>query len=282
MENCVIFLDVSPFATLLFFRCNRQLNRRLLCNSLKLIYITLLPVLEAQRVEVWPEVIGYLGHDVTLPCRFIQGADNASVTLVQWNLLQPPRNSVTIVVFDRMHGMAIHNSSLNGRVMIVGQSLTIKDVELRDAGSYMCSVATFPSGSFEGTTKLIVQEQMPLSSGMVSAIVAAVAMLLGIVAALAYLLFIRCNSSVRHNVIIDTGGTVMDVARPSDAVSEETPDVVYTAVKLSPSRSATRSSSYKHSDTMCDDVTYAKTQDVIYTDIKPTPSRDATPRDHVW
>ncbi|XP_040900229.1 nectin-2-like isoform X4 [Toxotes jaculatrix] len=216
MENCVIFLDVSPFATLLFFRCNRQLNRRLLCNSLstmktcclspllqlKLIYITLLPVLEAQRVEVWPEVIGYLGHDVTLPCRFIQGADNASVTLVQWNLLQPPRNSVTIVVFDRMHGMAIHNSSLNGRVMIVGQSLTIKDVELRDAGSYMCSVATFPSGSFEGTTKLIVQEQMPLSSGMVSAIVAAVAMLLGIVAALAYLLFIRCNSSVRHNVII--------------------------------------------------------------------------------
>ncbi|KAF3839294.1 hypothetical protein F7725_018011 [Dissostichus mawsoni] len=30
--------------------------------------------------------------------------------------------------------------------------------EMRDAGSYTCTVTAFPSGVFEGTTKLVVQE----------------------------------------------------------------------------------------------------------------------------
>lgn len=41
--------------------------------------------------------------------------------------------------------------------MIQEQSLIIKDVELRDAGLYTCSITTFPSGSFQGVSELIVK-----------------------------------------------------------------------------------------------------------------------------
>ncbi|GLD65309.1 carcinoembryonic antigen-related cell adhesion molecule 5-like protein, partial [Lates japonicus] len=138
---------------------------------LKLISITLLPVLEAQRANVKPEVTGYLGHDVTLSCLFIQGPENGSVT--------------------------------QGRVEIKEQSLIIKDVKMTDAGSYTCTFTTFPSGSFEGRTKLVVKEQKPLSAGMVSAVVIAVILLVVITAAIAYFILIRRrDSSVRHRVFI--------------------------------------------------------------------------------
>ncbi|XP_044064762.1 uncharacterized protein LOC122881989 isoform X2 [Siniperca chuatsi] len=184
---------------------------------LKLIYITLLPVLEAQ------EVTGYLGHDVTLPCQFIPGPKEANIT--------------------------------QERVEIAEQSLIIRDVEMRDAGLYTCSIAAFPSGSFAGSTNLVVQEQMPLSSGLVSAIVIAVMLVLTIVAAIAYLIIRRPDSSVRHRVNIDTSGQVMDVARPSVIVREE--DVVYSHIKLKPSGDATPSSKDKHT-VHAEDVTYSE------------------------
>uniref|UniRef100_A0A3Q3LBL5 Ig-like domain-containing protein n=1 Tax=Mastacembelus armatus TaxID=205130 RepID=A0A3Q3LBL5_9TELE len=110
----------------------------------------------AQQLTVWPEVTGYLGHNVTLPCKFNSGAKGTAMSQVQWDLLQPEGKNIIIIVSSVQHGAHIHESSLKGRVGISEESLIIKSVEMRDAGSYTCRVATFPSGSFEGTTKLIV------------------------------------------------------------------------------------------------------------------------------
>ncbi|KAE8289012.1 hypothetical protein D5F01_LYC12890 [Larimichthys crocea] len=156
---------------------------------LKLLYISLLPVLEAQQVQ--QEVTAYLGNDVTLQCQSIPQGENGHISQFQ-------------------------------------------------------------------STNLIVLEQMPLSSGEVSAIVIAVLLLLVITAAMIYLFFIRrSDSTVRHRVYIDANGPVMDAARSSVIVKQE--DVVYSDVKLKPFRDGTRSSDDKHTEsTRADDVTYSE------------------------
>ncbi|XP_037641992.1 nectin-4-like [Sebastes umbrosus] len=221
---------------------------------LKLIYIALLPALfEAQEVKVKPEVTGYLGHDVTLPCQFIPGPGGDNITQFQWNL-ETPEGEKILSVSSVQFGVNVHESFLKERVEITEQSLIIRNVEMGDAGSYTCTFSTFPSGSFEGTTKLVVRKQMPLSSGVVSAIVIAVMLLLVIMAAIVYLVFIRRrHPTVRHRVYIDTGGPVMDVARPSVLVRDE--DVVYSDVKRKPFRDTTPSSNEEHT---VDDVTYSE------------------------
>ncbi|XP_023128815.1 uncharacterized protein LOC111570341 [Amphiprion ocellaris] len=234
--------------------CSRSAHRMLQ----KLICFALLPVIEAQKVDVLPEVTGYLQNDVTLSCQFIQGPKDSNITQFQWDLLQPEGEDITLAVSNSQHGVHIPESPLKGRVEIAEQSLIIKKMEMTDAGSYTCRIFTFPSGSFEGTTKLVVGEHKPLSTEVISAVVTSVLLLLVIVAAVVYFIFIRRqrDSSGRHRVFIDTAGPGIDVARPSVIVREE--DVVYSDIKLSPSRSATPSSKYKHRDTVNADVVYSE------------------------
>uniref|UniRef100_A0A3Q1BKY9 Ig-like domain-containing protein n=1 Tax=Amphiprion ocellaris TaxID=80972 RepID=A0A3Q1BKY9_AMPOC len=112
--------------------------------------------IEAQKVDVLPEVTGYLQNDVTLSCQFIQGPKDSNITQFQWDLLQPEGEDITLAVSNSQHGVHIPESPLKGRVEIAEQSLIIKKMEMTDAGSYTCRIFTFPSGSFEGTTKLVV------------------------------------------------------------------------------------------------------------------------------
>lgn len=101
---------------------------------------------------------GYLGHHVTLPCEFIQGPNRDNITQVQWKLLRPEeKNESIIIVFNTQFGLSIPESSLKDKLNIKEQSVIIKHVEMRDAGLYTCSITTFPSGSFQGETKLIVE-----------------------------------------------------------------------------------------------------------------------------
>ncbi|XP_039974673.1 nectin-3-like isoform X2 [Xiphias gladius] len=234
--------------------CTMKMRSKSPVVLLKLIYFTLLSVLEAQEVHVWPQVTGYLRHDVTLPCQFIQGPENISIVQVQWNLLSLTGEEIKILISDSQHGLNIPNSTLSERVEIAEQSLIIKDVEMRDAGSYICIVTTFPSGSLRGTTQLVVQEQIPLSLEVVSGIAIAVILLVGIMAAVAYFIFIkRRDSLIRHPV--DTGGTEMDLARQS-VVREK--DVVYSDVRRKPSGDVTPSSNDKNTEATYNDVTYAE------------------------
>ncbi|GLD65310.1 nectin-3-like protein isoform X1 [Lates japonicus] len=186
------------------------------CNTspllmLKLIYFTL-RVLEAQQLNVKPKATGYLGHDVILPCQFIQGPENAVVTQVQWDLLEPEGKRVTIIFSNSYFGVNIPDSPLKGRVEIKEQSLIIKDVKMADAGSYTCSVTTFPSGSFDGTTKLVVKEKTVQMHTLPRLIAAGVFVLIVVTMAVTtYIIIIRMRrgSSVRHRTTSGTGGPVM-------------------------------------------------------------------------
>ncbi|KAJ4931230.1 hypothetical protein JOQ06_025528 [Pogonophryne albipinna] len=116
------------------------------------------PVLEAQEVKVQPEVTGYLGEEVTLRCQFIPGPEDDIISQVQWELETPAGEGILIIASKGESEVTVHNSSLKGRVKIAEQSLIIGDVEKEDAGSYTCTVTAYPSGAFEGTTKLVVKE----------------------------------------------------------------------------------------------------------------------------
>uniref|UniRef100_A0A3Q4HRA1 Ig-like domain-containing protein n=1 Tax=Neolamprologus brichardi TaxID=32507 RepID=A0A3Q4HRA1_NEOBR len=127
------------------------------------VVIYLLAVFVAQRVEVSPEVTGYIGNDVTLSCQLIQGPTQTNVTQVQWALQdEEGTGKVTLIVFNSMYGVNISESPLKERVAFDKHSLIIKALEMKDAGSYICSISTFPSGTFEGTTKLVVRDTFNL------------------------------------------------------------------------------------------------------------------------
>ncbi|KAG7476160.1 carcinoembryonic antigen-related cell adhesion molecule 5-like [Solea senegalensis] len=224
---------------------------------LELLYITLFSVVDTQEVAPL-QVIGYLGHEVVLPCR----VTGHTIVQIQWKLQQPEGQSVSIAVYNPNLGKNILDSPLKDRVEIEELSLIIKDVELNDAGLYMCRATTFPSGSLLQTVQLIVQEEMPLPSGIVFAIVAAVLLLLGIIAAGAYFIHMRRgDSSVGHRGLIDTGEKVTGVASPCDVE-----DVVYSHVNFKPSTKETPPNSDKDAATMSADVTYA---DVVVLNLQP-------------
>ncbi|XP_034553863.1 uncharacterized protein LOC117822978 isoform X1 [Notolabrus celidotus] len=224
---------------------------------LQFLYISSLRGQEAEKIRVLSEVIGYVGHDVNLPCHLTTKTKD-NITLVEWKLEKPGDETITIVVSHGSEKTFANNTSLKDRVNISEQSLIIRDLKMEDAGSYSCILATFPSGNLKGTTKLVVREKMMLSSGVISAIVISVVLLLVILTAVAYLIFIRrLGSFVRHSVIIDTEGPVRDVLRPSVLVREQ--DVVYADVKYKPSRVAEPSSNDKYAEAVHDDdVTYSQ------------------------
>ncbi|XP_058504366.1 uncharacterized protein LOC131471693 [Solea solea] len=226
---------------------------------LELLYITLFSVVDTQEVAPL-QVTGYVGHEVVLPCR----VTGDTVVQIQWTLQQPEGQSVSIAVYNPNLGKNISDSPLKDRVEIEILSLIIKDVELTDAGLYTCSATIFPSGSLMQTVQLIVREEMPLPSGTVFAIVAAVLLLLllGIIAAGAYVIYMRRgDSSVGRRGLIDTGEKVTGVASPCDVEG-----VVYSHVNYKPSTKETPANSDKHAATMSSDVTYA---DVVVLNLQP-------------
>ena len=116
-------------------------------------------MLEAQKVLVDPQVTGYLGHDVTLPCTF-QGSSN--ITQGEWLLWLTEENYTSLGVLNPQHGLYIPQSFLKGRVkftdhLMKGFSMTLSDVRKSDEGMYTCLMNVYPAGSFKGTSYLTVQ-----------------------------------------------------------------------------------------------------------------------------
>uniref|UniRef100_A0A8C7WS42 Immunoglobulin domain-containing protein n=1 Tax=Oryzias sinensis TaxID=183150 RepID=A0A8C7WS42_9TELE len=135
-----------------------------MCHSLlSTLILFILIVFWAQKVEVLSQVTGYVGLNVTLPCSFIQGKESSNVTQSQRDFLSPDRNKTCIIVFNKQHGKSVYESHLKGRVDMDDQSLQIKNVELSDAGSYICTINTFPLGSFHDTTELHVQGECKIN-----------------------------------------------------------------------------------------------------------------------
>ena len=116
-------------------------------------------MLKAQKVLVDPQVTGYLGHNVTLPCTF-QGSSN--LTQGQWLLGPTEENGTSLGVLNPRHGLNIPQSILKERVkfpdnLMKGFSMTISDVRKSDEGMYICLITVYPAGSFKETSYLTVQ-----------------------------------------------------------------------------------------------------------------------------
>lgn len=109
------------------------------------------------RLKVLPEVTGHRGRDVLLPCELIEGTKD-NITQVQWDFQRAKEeNKTMIIVFNSQFGLNISETPLKDRLNMEKQSLMIRDVQMKDSGLYTCSISTFPSGSFQEKTKLIVQ-----------------------------------------------------------------------------------------------------------------------------
>lgn len=113
--------------------------------------------MQAQEIKVLSEVTGYLGLDVILPCKFIQGPNKSDIVQVHWDLKPAEGEKITIIVFNVQFGVVVTEAPLKWRVEFAEQSLVIRDVKTEDAGLYSCTIATFPTGSFVGTTCLVLQ-----------------------------------------------------------------------------------------------------------------------------
>ncbi|XP_036931702.1 nectin-1-like [Acanthopagrus latus] len=176
-----------------------------------LLWFNSIHVLDSQDVKVPSAVTGYVGHDVTLPCDFIPGQKKSKITQVQWALKPPGGEEIIIIVFSYTLGVSTQETFLKGRVEIKEQSLIIKNVKKGDAGLYTCSIATFPSGSFEGTTNLVVQEQTPV--WMLPRMIAVGVFVLIVLTMFTTTYFIiariRREASVKDSVYTDVAGPVM-------------------------------------------------------------------------
>uniref|UniRef100_A0A3P9J2N3 Immunoglobulin V-set domain-containing protein n=1 Tax=Oryzias latipes TaxID=8090 RepID=A0A3P9J2N3_ORYLA len=118
-----------------------------MCHSLlSSLILFILTVFWAQKVEVLSQVTGYVGFDVTLPCRFIQGKESSNVTQSQWDFLSPDGNKTCIIVFNKQHGKGVHESHLKGRVDMDDQSLQIKNEPEADASGPSTQMLDGPAG----------------------------------------------------------------------------------------------------------------------------------------
>ncbi|XP_034144622.1 nectin-3-like protein isoform X2 [Esox lucius] len=178
----------------------------------------------SDRISLDKHVKGYLGNDVKLGCKLLNG----KLTQFQW-LLVKPENTVTLLVHNPDHGLSIHETPLKGRLESAGTaldaSITIKDVQMNDTGTYTCEVSSFPDGYFRGNVTLTVLDHpRPLSSGEVVGIVTAVLLFVLTLTVVAYIIIVRkreafCNSRVGAR------GLVVNAERTERAV-----DLVYSDI----------------------------------------------------
>ncbi|CAL1610405.1 unnamed protein product [Knipowitschia caucasica] len=231
---------------------------------LSLVLVAVFAVLPGCNMETMDKVWGHVGQArVVLPC---ESRKNEAITNQQWEK-QAPVNAVNnskLVVHDVTSGQTNTFEPYKDKLEWSNYSLVIKNVNVEDSGVYICTLNIFPSGKYQQTTSLEVNDQMPLSAGVVSATVISVLLLLGIISATLYFAVIRRSpSSSRNLILIDTQNAVRDPSRPSLLKREDT---VYEQVEGEPSNQSPARMSEDH-------VTYAKVKrarhdgDVLYSQV---------------
>ncbi|XP_075915990.1 uncharacterized protein LOC142910191 isoform X1 [Petromyzon marinus] len=114
-------------------------------------------------VETDGQVTAVVGQKVAVLRCVLWGA---AVVVVQANWLKASRDDVwagaNLAALSPLHGTAYSNSSLAGRLRFRSGgppgdvSLELLDVRHGDGGLFLCRVATFPHGNFEGRVNLSV------------------------------------------------------------------------------------------------------------------------------
>ncbi|XP_052000794.1 nectin-2-like [Xyrauchen texanus] len=164
-------------------------------------------VLTVHGIHTVPEVVGYQGHDVTLPCSYNANPED-KLSQVEWNLINhsSENTSLKIIIFSPKLGIHIHETFLKDRVSFSKNSslisflasIIIKDVKKSDQGVYSCEYTVFPSGSYKGETTLKVIEGKPpvLSTSEVAVILTVVMLVIMILAFVGYLFLIKRRRAV--------------------------------------------------------------------------------------
>ncbi|XP_030640528.1 nectin-2 [Chanos chanos] len=168
--------------------CPNRLRKMILVWSLGLL-LTIQGV-TAQRVKVEPEVMSYPGEAVNLRCQFPNSADTR-LTQVTWILEPTDGERTNIAVFHPTFGVNYPASPVAGRVTFTqsppsleNPSIQIRDVKMTDEGRYICEYATYPSGTEQGVTNLIMLAKPKNSASAVT-----------VVAGTATVVVARCESA---------------------------------------------------------------------------------------
>ncbi|KAM5236747.1 nectin-2 isoform 2-T2 [Ctenodactylus gundi] len=115
------------------------------------------------RVRVLPEVQGYLGGTVELPCHLLPHSSGVNVTQVTWQ-----HRNATVAAFHPSYGthypqqppgqerLAFSRAEQSPKSDMRDATLTFRDLEVKDEGNYTCEFATFPRGTRMGVTWLRV------------------------------------------------------------------------------------------------------------------------------
>ncbi|KAL6455362.1 hypothetical protein MHYP_G00361720 [Metynnis hypsauchen] len=124
--------------------------------------LILLAGLLAQQVKVQPEVVSYPGQLVTLPCQ-ITDPGQTQLTQVSWSFETAAGVRINTAAFHPVHGVNYPESSLKGRLSFTtdpprldSPTIQISDIKMSDEGRYICELTTYPSGSLQGVTNLVV------------------------------------------------------------------------------------------------------------------------------
>ncbi|KAL0985079.1 hypothetical protein UPYG_G00152640 [Umbra pygmaea] len=133
-------------------------------------------------------VTGYRGEDITLDCKLLTG----HLIQVDWHWTSGNNNVKTkIALNDPQIGPIFYDSPLKEKLVFSDDSsLTIKNVEMNDTGTYTCVMTTFPSGSFERDITLTVLDP-PQSSGVIIRIVISVLLLIITMTTITYVFIAR-------------------------------------------------------------------------------------------
>ncbi|KAJ8355033.1 hypothetical protein SKAU_G00226000 [Synaphobranchus kaupii] len=118
----------------------------------------------SQRVRVDPEVQSYPGETVNLRCAFADKGD-LQLTQVLWIWERTDGAKDNIAVYHPEFGSRYPQSPFKGRISFPNPSLdnssvVISDLKMTDEGKYICEFSTYPSGNQQGTTTLIMLDQL--------------------------------------------------------------------------------------------------------------------------
>uniref|UniRef100_A0A8D0HL86 Nectin cell adhesion molecule 3 n=1 Tax=Sphenodon punctatus TaxID=8508 RepID=A0A8D0HL86_SPHPU len=114
----------------------------------------------AQRVKVRDAVTGYVGEEVTLPCKFATTSTDIKVSQVTWVKEMGARKQ-SVAVYHPDHGPSYPTEQSSGRIHFLTPSLAdatliIGPLRMDDEGTYTCEFATYPLGNEDGVTRLIM------------------------------------------------------------------------------------------------------------------------------
>ncbi|XP_012666641.1 nectin-2 isoform X2 [Otolemur garnettii] len=139
---------------------------------LQLLLLLLLRQTGAQDVQVPPEVLGFVGSTVELPCHLLPPTPKVEVSLVIWQRLDAAGVSQNVATFhpkfgasfpspqpgsERLSFVAAGQNTRNGqgtKMELRDATLALQGLTVEDEGNYTCEFATFPKGSLNGVTWL--------------------------------------------------------------------------------------------------------------------------------